>query len=147
MRDKLTRGEIPFRKGYLGAIVDRIEVDDREIRIVGRKDVLEQAVLANGGFVPGVRSFVRKWRAGQASVADPAFDLQAFSRISAGGSLGDRYADAGLCIAPATALPPAWPRSGCALPVLALRCATIKILPTTSAGPWDDSWDVSSSFS
>jgi hypothetical protein len=33
----------------LGAIVDRVEVNDRQIRIVGRKDVLEQAVLAGGG--------------------------------------------------------------------------------------------------
>ena len=48
MRDRLTTGEIPFRKAYLGSIVDRVEVDDDEIRIVGRKDVLEQAVLANG---------------------------------------------------------------------------------------------------
>ena len=30
-----------------------MEVDDREIRIVGRKDVLEQAVLAKGGPVLG----------------------------------------------------------------------------------------------
>jgi hypothetical protein len=29
------------------------EVDDREIRIVGQKDVMEQAVLANGGPHPG----------------------------------------------------------------------------------------------
>ena len=56
MREKLTTGEVPFRKAYLGSIVDRVEVDDREIRIVGRKDVLEQAVLTNGGPVPGVRS-------------------------------------------------------------------------------------------
>ena len=62
---------MPFRKAYLGAIVDRIEVDDREIRIIGRKDVLEQAVLANGGPVPGVRSFVRKWRTGQDSNPRP----------------------------------------------------------------------------
>jgi hypothetical protein len=47
---------------YLGAIIDRVEVDDDVIRIVGRKDVLERAVLANGGPIPGVRSFVRKWR-------------------------------------------------------------------------------------
>jgi site-specific DNA recombinase len=59
--------ERPFRKAYLGAIVDRVEVDDREIRIIGRKDVLEQAVLAKGGPVPGVRSFVRKWRTRQDS--------------------------------------------------------------------------------
>ena len=70
MRERLTTGEILFRKAYLGSIIDRVEVDDREIRIVGRKDILEQAVLANGGAVPGVRSFVRKWRAGQDETAN-----------------------------------------------------------------------------
>ena len=30
MREKLTTGEIPFRKAYLGSIVDRVEVDDGE---------------------------------------------------------------------------------------------------------------------
>ena len=62
MRDRLTIGGIPFRKAYLGAIIDRVEVDDHQIRILGRKDVLEQAVMANCGPVPGVRSFVRRWR-------------------------------------------------------------------------------------
>lgn len=62
MRENLTTGEIPFRKTYLGSIVDRVEVDDSEIRIVGRKDVLERAVLANGAPVPRVRSFAPKWR-------------------------------------------------------------------------------------
>ena len=71
MREKLTTGEVPFRKAYLRSIIDRVEVDDREIRIVGRKDVLEQAVLANGGPVQGVRSFVRKWRTGQDSNPRP----------------------------------------------------------------------------
>lgn len=67
MREKLTTGEVPFRKAYLGSLIDRVEVDDREIRIVGRKDVLEQTVLANGAPAPGVRSFVRKWRTGEDS--------------------------------------------------------------------------------
>jgi hypothetical protein len=44
---------------YLGAIIDRVEVDDHQIRIRSRKDVLEQAVLAEGGRIRGVRSFVR----------------------------------------------------------------------------------------
>jgi hypothetical protein len=52
MREKLTTGDVPFRKAYLGSVVDRVEVDDREVRIIGRKDVLEQAVLANGGPFP-----------------------------------------------------------------------------------------------
>jgi site-specific DNA recombinase len=71
MREKLTTGDVPFRKAYLRSIVDRIEVDDREIRIVGRKDVLEQAVLADRSPAPGVRSFVAKWRTGQDSNPRP----------------------------------------------------------------------------
>ncbi len=71
MRQNLTTGEIPFRKAYLGSLVDRVEVDDHAVRIVGRKDVLKQAVLAKGGPIPGVRSFVRKWRTGQDSNPRP----------------------------------------------------------------------------
>jgi len=67
MRERLTTGDVPFRKAYLGAIIDRVEVDDTQIRIRGRKDVLEQAVLADGAPVPGVRSFVRRWRTRQDS--------------------------------------------------------------------------------
>ncbi len=68
MREKLSSGEIPFRKAYIRSIVDRIEVDDRCIRIMGRKDVLEQAVLAEGGTAaPMVHSFVPKWRTRQDS--------------------------------------------------------------------------------
>ena len=74
MREKLTTGVVPFRKAYLGSIVDRIEVDDREIRIVGPRDVLEQAVLSNDGPVPGVRSFVRKWRS--LGESNPSFQIE-----------------------------------------------------------------------
>ena len=74
MRENLTTGEIPFRKAYLGSLVDRVEVDDHTVRIVGRKDVLKQAVLANGGPVPGVRSFVRKWRSLRES--NPSFQIE-----------------------------------------------------------------------
>ena len=34
MREELTTGEVPFRKAYLGSIVDRIEVDtERKARL------------------------------------------------------------------------------------------------------------------
>jgi hypothetical protein len=33
MRERLTTGEVPFRKAYLGSLIDRVEVDDREVRI------------------------------------------------------------------------------------------------------------------
>ena len=71
MQERLTSGEVPFRKAYLRAIVDRVEVDDQQIRIIGRKELLERAVLANGVPKAGVRSFVRKWRTGQDSNPRP----------------------------------------------------------------------------
>ncbi len=60
-------GEVSFRKAYLSAIVDRIEVGDGLVRIVNLKDVPERAVLTNNDAVPRVRGFVRKWRTGQDS--------------------------------------------------------------------------------
>src|SRR5690606_11535458 len=35
MRENIAAGEIPFRKAYLRSVIDRIEVDDDVIRIVG----------------------------------------------------------------------------------------------------------------
>lgn len=75
MREKLSNGDNAFRKTYISAIVDRVEVDDGQLRIVGRKEVLEQAVRASGNAGPGVRSFVPKWRAisaERATFCDPA---------------------------------------------------------------------------
>jgi site-specific DNA recombinase len=63
MRERITEGEISFRKAYLRSIVDAIEVDDKVIRIYGSKASLEQAVIAGEQIGKGVRSFVRKWRA------------------------------------------------------------------------------------
>jgi hypothetical protein len=34
---RLTTGDIPFRKAYLGAIIDCVEADDDQICIRGRK--------------------------------------------------------------------------------------------------------------
>lgn len=62
MRERLASSDNAFRKSYIAAIVDRIEVDDNTVRIIGRKEVLEQAVRANCEAQPGVRGFVPKWR-------------------------------------------------------------------------------------
>lgn len=67
MREKLASGDNAFRKTYISAIVDRVEVDDRQVRIIGRKEVLEQAVRAATAAGTGVRSFVPKWRTGEDS--------------------------------------------------------------------------------
>jgi hypothetical protein len=64
MRENLSTGEVPVRKAYLASIVDRVEVDDREVRILGRKDVLEQCVMASRG-PPGAGSQICTGLAGQ----------------------------------------------------------------------------------
>ena len=55
------------RKAYIGSIIDKVEMADGCVRIYGRNDVLEQAVISGGGAVPRVRSFVRGWRTRQDS--------------------------------------------------------------------------------
>ncbi len=62
MRDNVTEGPIPFRRAYLRSVIDQVEVDDAEIRIHGRRDVLERLVMS-GAAAAAVPSFVRKWRA------------------------------------------------------------------------------------
>jgi hypothetical protein len=65
MREHQASSDIAFRKADLGSLDDRLEIDDCEIRIRGRKDVLEQ--LVTGGAQPAgvarraVRSFVPDW--------------------------------------------------------------------------------------
>lgn len=46
MRQQFTSSSIPFRKAYLRSPIDVIEVDHHAVRIMGSKDVLERAVLA-----------------------------------------------------------------------------------------------------
>ncbi len=61
MREHVTNGEIGFRKANIGSIVDRVEVDVGEVRIIGRKDVLEQCVMVDTKPGGAVRRFVRGW--------------------------------------------------------------------------------------
>ena len=67
MRANILTGETPFRRAYIRSVIDQVEVDDEEIRIMGRKTVLERLVMGGGAAPAGVPSFVRKWRAGRDS--------------------------------------------------------------------------------
>ncbi|WQP05272.1 recombinase family protein (plasmid) [Sinorhizobium meliloti] len=67
MQENIRHGEIPFRRAYIRAVVDQVEVDDTEIRIHGRRSVLERLVMGGGATPAGVPSFVRKWRTRQDS--------------------------------------------------------------------------------
>ena len=64
MRENIQSGEIPMRKAYLRSVIDRIEVADDAIRVIGSPATLEHAVAGKGGIgnLAGVRSSVRKWR-------------------------------------------------------------------------------------
>lgn len=60
MRERLSTGPVPARKALLGSLIDRVEVDDREIRIVGRKEALGHAILASGQASGKVHSYVER---------------------------------------------------------------------------------------
>ena len=62
MRQNITSGPVSFRKAYIKSVVDRIEVDDHSIRIIGDKNTLENVIAGDQSANPNVRSFVRKWR-------------------------------------------------------------------------------------
>lgn len=59
------KAKTPFRRAYIRSIVDEVQVDDEQIRIVGRKTVLERLVTAEAATSSGVPSFVREWRRSQ----------------------------------------------------------------------------------
>ena len=64
MRQALLSGDPQFRRGYVHLFVDRVEVDDGEIRIRGPKAALSKAVSTGALPAPEelVPSFVREWR-------------------------------------------------------------------------------------
>jgi hypothetical protein len=64
MRDNVLSGDTAFRRAWLRSVIDKVEVDDAEIRIHGRRTVLERLVMGGGAAPAGVPSFVREWRAG-----------------------------------------------------------------------------------
>ena len=63
MQENFTTGSVPFRKAYLQALIERIEVDDRVVRIRGNKDLLEQVVLASQRGQSWCSQMSTKWRA------------------------------------------------------------------------------------
>lgn len=44
MRENIPNSEIPLQKAYLRSVIDRIEVDDHDVRIIGDTVTLEQVV-------------------------------------------------------------------------------------------------------
>lgn len=63
LADNLRNGPPPFRKAYMRLLIERIELDDDEVRIIGPIGQLERA-LETKDFqaMPAVPSSVREWR-------------------------------------------------------------------------------------
>ena len=72
VRERFGTGSVPFRKAYLQSLIDVIEVDDRQIRIKGRKELLEQAVLASQSGRDWCSQMSTRWRARRDSNSRPS---------------------------------------------------------------------------
>ena len=70
MNEKLENADTNTRKGYIRSIIDAIEVDDKAIRIIGSKDILQAAIAGKQIENSGIRGFVRNWRAIQNKTAN-----------------------------------------------------------------------------
>ena len=62
MDEKIANGDVQARKAYLRAVIDRIEVDDHAVRIIGDKASLAAVIAGQAKGTKHVRGFVRKWR-------------------------------------------------------------------------------------
>jgi site-specific DNA recombinase len=63
MNEKLENADTNTRKGYIRSIIDAIEVDDKAIRIIGSRDILQAAIAGKQIENGSIRGFVRNWRA------------------------------------------------------------------------------------
>jgi len=48
---------------HIRSIIDAVEVDEKAIRIIGSRDVLQAIIAGKQNANGNVRGFVRKWRA------------------------------------------------------------------------------------
>jgi hypothetical protein len=64
MTEKLDNGDTNARKGYIRSIVDAVEVDDKAIRIIGNKDVLQAVIAGQQNANRNVRGFAGYWLRG-----------------------------------------------------------------------------------
>jgi phage baseplate assembly protein gpV len=69
MRRNVSEGDVVFRRAYIRWVIDHVEVYDAEVRIHGRRTVLEKLVMSGGPTPARVPSFVPEWRACQDSNA------------------------------------------------------------------------------
>ena len=63
MNEKLENANINTRKGYIRSIIDAIDVDDKAIRIIGSRDILQAAIAGKQIKNRNVSGFVRSGRA------------------------------------------------------------------------------------
>ncbi len=97
-RQKMRGKDGGFRRDHLRALAQRVEVADREVRIMGSHDELIRALASSDGVgtaANGVRTYVPGWRTGRDSNPRDGFPpthfpgarLRPLGHLSAGGSM------------------------------------------------------------
>jgi site-specific DNA recombinase len=71
MTEKLDNRDTNARKSCIRSIIDAIKVDDNAIRIIGRRDMLQEVIADKQTANGNIRGFVRKWHASQNKAANP----------------------------------------------------------------------------
>ena len=82
MNKALSSGDNRRKRSFLRIIIDRVEVDGKELRIQGRKDQIKKAVMRDELTGTAVPSFVRKWRRDRDSNPGNPLEAQRFSKPS-----------------------------------------------------------------
>ena len=104
-RERIRLDSGGYRRDHLRALTQRVEVADKEVRIMGSKsELLRTLVAASGGKpgVAGVQSSVLKWRTYQKANAVPLRPLRSDFHFLAGSLVG-RCSDSSSTRAPASA--------------------------------------------
>ena len=57
MDEKIATGDVQARKAYLRNVIDRIEVDDHAVRIIGEKASLAAVIAGQAKGAKNVRGF------------------------------------------------------------------------------------------
>jgi site-specific DNA recombinase len=78
MQESLAQTSIVGKRGFLRAIIDEIRVGEDQITIVGRRSLLERAIVSGDMVASPVPTFVRKWRGDRDSNPGNALTFNGF---------------------------------------------------------------------
>lgn len=63
LTEKFATGDVNTRKAYLRSIIDAVEVDEKVVRIVGKRSTLRDVIAGRSTASEKISGSDRKWRA------------------------------------------------------------------------------------